>query len=102
LPPSKIGWAREGIDRALRALRRPKHVLGCPNGLRAPLGFRKAKGETPTPTAPAFDFVVQTPAGEVDVRVDYEEPIEGPEGLRKATVELAQKARAAIRDLSRF
>ncbi len=43
-----------------------------------------------------LDLVVQTPAGEAEVRVDYEEPIEGPEGLRKATVKLAQKARAEL------
>ena len=43
-----------------------------------------------------LDLVAQTPGGEADVRVDYEEPIEGPEGLRKATVKLAQKARAEL------
>jgi putative heme iron utilization protein len=40
-----------------------------------------------------LDLLVQTPTGETAVRVDYDEPIEGPEGLRKATVKLAQKAR---------
>lgn len=43
-----------------------------------------------------LDLVATTPDGEVEVRVDYEEPIEGPEGLRKATVTLAQKARAEL------
>ena len=43
-----------------------------------------------------LDLVVQTPNGEAEVRVPYEEPIEGPEGLRKATVKLAQKARAEL------
>lgn len=43
-----------------------------------------------------LDLLATTPAGEVSVRVDYEEPIEGPEGLRKATVKLAQKARAEL------
>ncbi len=43
-----------------------------------------------------LDLVVQTADGEAGVRVDYEEPIEGPEGLRKATVRLAQKARAEL------
>lgn len=43
-----------------------------------------------------LDLVVQTPDGETGVRVDYEEPIEAPEGLRKATVGLAQKARAEL------
>lgn len=43
-----------------------------------------------------LDLLATTPAGEVAVRVDYEEPIEGPEGLRKATVKLAQRARAEL------
>lgn len=43
-----------------------------------------------------LDLVADTPAGKVEVRVPYEEPIEGPEGLRKATVKLAQSARAAL------
>ncbi len=43
-----------------------------------------------------LDLVVETPGGEREVRVDYEEPIEEPAGLRKATVKLAQKARAQL------
>lgn len=43
-----------------------------------------------------LDLLVQTPTGETAVRVEYDEPIEGPEGLRKATVKLAQKARAEL------
>ena len=43
-----------------------------------------------------LDLVVQTPNGEAEVRVDYDEPIVAPEGLRKATVKLAQKARAEL------
>jgi heme iron utilization protein len=43
-----------------------------------------------------LDLLVQTPNGEAEVRVEYDEPIEGPEGLRKATVTLAQKARAEL------
>jgi len=43
-----------------------------------------------------LDRVVETPTGETEVRVDYEEPIEAPDGLRKATVTLAQKARAEL------
>lgn len=43
-----------------------------------------------------LDLIVQTADGEAGVRVDYEEPIEGPGGLRKATVKLAQKARAEL------
>lgn len=43
-----------------------------------------------------LDLLVQTPTGETAVRVDYDEPIEEPAGLRKATVKLAQKARAEL------
>jgi putative heme iron utilization protein len=43
-----------------------------------------------------LDLLVQTPTGETEVRVNYEEPIEEPAGLRKATVKLAQKARAEL------
>ena len=43
-----------------------------------------------------LDLRVQTPEGEREVRVPYEEPIEEPAGLRKATVRLAQKARAEL------
>lgn len=43
-----------------------------------------------------LDLIAETPTGETQVRVDYDEPIEGPEGLRKATVKLAQKARAEL------
>lgn len=43
-----------------------------------------------------LDLVAQTPDGEVDVRVPYEEPIDTPEGLRKATVTLAHRARAEL------
>jgi heme iron utilization protein len=43
-----------------------------------------------------LDLVAETPDGEVDVRVPYEEPIDAPEGLRKATVTLAHRARAEL------
>jgi putative heme iron utilization protein len=43
-----------------------------------------------------LDLLAETPDGEVPVRVLYEEPIEAPEGLRKATVKLAQRARAEL------
>jgi heme iron utilization protein len=43
-----------------------------------------------------LDLVAETPTGERQARVDYDEPIEGPEGLRKATVTLAQKARREL------
>lgn len=43
-----------------------------------------------------LELVATTPGGERRVRVDYEEPIDGPEGLRKATVKLAQQARREL------
>lgn len=43
-----------------------------------------------------LDLIAATPSGETEVRVPYEEPIEGPEGLRKATVKLAHRARAEL------
>ena len=43
-----------------------------------------------------LDLIATTPGGEVPVRVDYEEPIDSAEGLRKATVTLAQRARAEL------
>ena len=43
-----------------------------------------------------LDLIAATPAGEVEVRVLYDEPIEAPAGLRAATVKLAHRARAAL------
>ena len=43
-----------------------------------------------------LDLIAETPEGEVEVRVPYEEPIDGPEGLRAATVKLAHSARAEL------
>jgi heme iron utilization protein len=43
-----------------------------------------------------LDLIAETPSGETDVRVPYDEPIDAPEGLRKATVKLAQRARAEL------
>lgn len=43
-----------------------------------------------------LDLIAETPTGETEVRVAYEEPIEEPAGLRKATVRLVQKARAEL------
>lgn len=60
---------------------------GCPQGIAARCLDADSTG---------LDLLVATPAGEVPVRVEYEEPIEGPEGLRKATVRLAQRARAEL------
>lgn len=62
----------------------------------------RALGECPQATAArcvdadrsGLDLIATTPDGEVEVRVAYDEPIDGPEGLREATVKLAQRARA--------
>jgi putative heme iron utilization protein len=43
-----------------------------------------------------LDLIAATSAGDVPVRVLYEEPIEEPAGLRKATVKLAHRARAEL------
>lgn len=43
-----------------------------------------------------LDLIAETPSGETEVRVPYDEPIDGPEGLRKATVKLAHRARAEL------
>jgi heme iron utilization protein len=43
-----------------------------------------------------LDLIAETPGGETEVRVPYDEPIDGPEGLRKATVKLAHRARAEL------
>lgn len=43
-----------------------------------------------------LDLIAETADGETPVRVAYDEPIEGPEGLRKATVKLAHRARAEL------
>jgi heme iron utilization protein len=68
------------------------------------LEMAQALGDRPEATAArcvdadrtGLDLIVQTPDGEAEVRVLYDEPIEGPEGLRKATVKLVQKARAEL------
>jgi heme iron utilization protein len=68
------------------------------------LDMARALGGAPQATAArcvdadstGLDLVVQTAAGESPVRVTYEEPIDGPEGLRKATVKLAHRARAQL------
>ncbi|MGC1164784.1 MAG: DUF2470 domain-containing protein [Solirubrobacterales bacterium] len=43
-----------------------------------------------------LDLLATTPAGDRAVRVDYDEPIDTSQSLRKATVKLAQKARAEL------
>jgi len=44
----------------------------------------------------ALTLLVTTPTDELTVRVPYGEPIENAEGLRKATVKLARRARTAL------
>ena len=68
------------------------------------LEMARALGSCPQATAArcldadrtGLDLLASTPAGEVPVRVEYEEPIESPGELRKATVNLAQRARAGL------
>lgn len=70
-------------------------------------GLRRGSS-SPTPNCPeataarcvdadrtGLDLIAETPSGETEVRVPYDEPIDGPEGLRKATVKLA-RARAEL------
>lgn len=68
------------------------------------LDMARALGGRPDATAArcldadrsGLDLMATTPEGEVAVRVEYDEPIEGPDGLRKATVKLAHRARAGL------
>jgi putative heme iron utilization protein len=48
-----------------------------------------------------LDLIATTPEGEVEARVTYDEPIDGPEDLRKATVKLAQQAQAELGEAPR-
>ncbi len=65
------------------------------------LDMARALGGRPDATAArcldadrtGLDLLATTPEGESEVRVDYDEPIEAPEGLRKATFKLAHRAR---------
>lgn len=43
-----------------------------------------------------LDLMAQVNGSEIAVRVAYDEPIEGPEGLRKATVKLAHRSREIL------
>jgi putative heme iron utilization protein len=43
-----------------------------------------------------LDLVAEVNGSEVAARVDYDEPIEEPAGLRKATVKLAHRARELL------
>jgi heme iron utilization protein len=46
----------------------------------------------------ALTLEATTPSGREIIRVPYDEPIETVEGLRKATVKLAHRARARLAD----
>lgn len=43
-----------------------------------------------------LDLIAQVDGSEMPVRVDYDEPIDEPAGLRKATVKLAHRAREVL------
>jgi putative heme iron utilization protein len=43
-----------------------------------------------------LDLIARTESGEIPIRVEYAQPIADPSGLRKATVELARRARASL------
>jgi hypothetical protein len=68
------------------------------------LEMAQALGGTPRATAArcmdadrtGLDLLVTVGDEEIPARVSYEEPIEAPEGLRKATVKLAQRAQAEL------
>jgi heme iron utilization protein len=88
--------ASEGAERAIDHLNddhadalldMARAIGGCPEAIAARCVDADSTG---------VDLVATTAAGEVDVRVPYEEPIDGPEGLRMATVKLAQRARAEL------
>ncbi len=80
-----IAHLNEDHDDALLDMARA--VGGCPQATAARLVDADRTG---------LDLIATTPDGEVEVRVPYGEPIEGPEGLRTATVKLAQRARAEL------
>ncbi len=68
------------------------------------LEMARALGDCPDATAAhcldadmtGLDLVAQVNGDERPVRVDYDEPIEEPAGLRKATVKLAHRAREIL------
>lgn len=68
------------------------------------LEMAKAVGGAPDATAArcinadrtGLDLIVEVDGAETPVRVEYDEPIEGPEGLRKATVKLAHRSREIL------
>ena len=83
--PRAIAHLNEDHDDALLDMARA--IGGCPEATAARCIDADRTG---------LDLIATTQAGETEVRVPYAEPIEGPEGLRKATVSLAQRARAEL------
>jgi putative heme iron utilization protein len=86
----------EGAERAVTHLNEDhddalldmaRAIGGCPEAIAARCVDADRTG---------LDLIAETSAGETEVRVPYDEPIDGPEGLRKATVKLAQRARAEL------
>jgi heme iron utilization protein len=74
-------------DHADALLEMARAIGGCPEA---------SAGRCVDADRTGLDLVATTAGGEVGVRVPYDEPIDGPEGLRKATVKLAQRARAEL------
>ena len=74
-------------DHADALLDMARALGGCPEAMAARCVDADCEG---------LDLVASTPAGETAARVVYDEPIDGPEGLRKATVKLAHRARAEL------
>jgi heme iron utilization protein len=74
-------------DHADALLEMAQAIGGCPEATAA----RCVDADTT-----GLDLLAETSAGETPVRVPYDEPIEGPEGLRKATVKLAQRSREIL------
>lgn len=68
------------------------------------LDMARALGDCPDATAArcldadmtGLELIAQVNGNEQAVRVDYDEPIEEPAGLRKATVKLAHRAREIL------
>lgn len=86
----------EGAARAIEHLN-DDHVDALLDMARAIGGCSEATGARCVDAdRTGLDLIAQTPGGETEVRVPYDEPIESPEGLRKTTVKLAHRARTEL------
>lgn len=74
-------------DHAHALLEMAQAVGGCPEASAARCVDADRTG---------LDLIAQVDGAETAVRVEYDEPIEGPEGLRKATVKLAHHSREIL------